>query len=61
MLMCLVDWKYVYLSIGGLKDHLGVPREGVWTVSTCSYMSFSLFYVLYGLIPKCFIHQLLDG
>ena len=23
----------VYLIIGGLKDHLGVPREGVWDVS----------------------------
>ena len=25
----------VDLIIGGLKDHLGVPREGVWAVSLC--------------------------
>ena len=25
----------VHLIIGGLKDHLGVTREGVWAVSLC--------------------------
>ena len=29
----LVHCKCVYLIISGLKDHLGVPREGVWAVS----------------------------
>ena len=31
----LVHCKCVYLIIGGLKDHLGMPREGVWAVSLC--------------------------
>ena len=25
----------MYLIIGSMKDHLGVPREGVWVVSVC--------------------------
>ena len=33
MFMWLVCCKSVYLIMGGLKDHLGVPREGVWAVS----------------------------
>ena len=29
MFMCLAYCKGVHLIIAGLKDHLGVPREGV--------------------------------
>ena len=35
MFMCMMYYKCVYLIIGGLKDHLGVPKEGVWVVSLC--------------------------
>ena len=33
--MFLVYYMYIYLIIGGRKDHLGVPREGVQSVSLC--------------------------
>ena len=33
MIMCLFYSKCVYLIMGGLKDHLGVLREGIWAVS----------------------------
>ena len=35
MFKIMMYCKYVYLIIGGLKDHLGVPREFVWAVSLC--------------------------
>ena len=35
MFMWLMYSKCIYLIIGGFKDHLGVPREGVWAVSVC--------------------------
>ena len=31
----LMDCKCVYLIMGDLKDHLGVPREGVCAISLC--------------------------
>ena len=33
MFMSFVYCKCVYLIMGGFKDHLGVPREGVCAVS----------------------------
>ena len=35
MFMWLVNCKSVYLIISGVKDHLGVPRKGLWAVSLC--------------------------
>ena len=35
MFMCWVYDKCIYVIIGGLKDHIVVPREGVWAVSFC--------------------------
>ena len=36
---------YVDVIMGGLKDHLGVPREGVWAVSLCiTYVSLRIAF-----------------